>query len=64
MNEEENKTGLCPENKPFKPVEKKGFPAVPPGAAMDDLRFIVRESIKLGGKAITELDRLLSALRK
>lgn len=64
MSEEQNKRQQPPENKQFKPVEKHGFPPAPPKAAMDDLRFIVRESIKLGGKAITELDRFLSALRK
>ncbi|MBM3421638.1 MAG: hypothetical protein FJY09_00060 [Chlorobi bacterium] len=64
MNEEQNKIAHSPENKLSKPVEKNGFPSVPPGAAMEDLRFIVKESIRLGGKAITELDRLLSALRK
>jgi hypothetical protein len=31
---------------------------------MDDLRFIVKESIRLGGRFITELDRLLSSLGK
>jgi hypothetical protein len=64
MSEEQNTTVHCPENKQSKPVNKNGFPPDPPKAAMEDLRFIVKESIKLGGKAITELDRLLSALRK
>ncbi|MGB8248327.1 MAG: hypothetical protein HGB27_09520 [Chlorobiaceae bacterium] len=64
MTGEQNDTGTFPENTHSKPVEKTGFPPAPPRAAMDDLRFIVKESIRLGGRFITELDRLLSSLRK
>lgn len=64
MTGEHNHSGKLPENTSAKPVEKSGYPPLPPKAAMDDLRFIVKESIKLGGRLVTELDRLLSALRK
>jgi len=64
MTGEQNDTRNFPEHIPAKPVEKTGFPPVPPKAAMEDLRFIVKESIRLGARCITELDRLLSALKK
>ncbi|MCF8382785.1 MAG: hypothetical protein K9G39_04200 [Chlorobium sp.] len=64
MTGEQNDTRNLPETIPSKPVEKTGFPPVPPRAAMDDLRFIIKESIRLGARCITELDRLLSELKK
>jgi hypothetical protein len=65
MTGEHNDSRTLPENtSSSKPVEKSGFPPTPPPMAMDHLRFIVKESIKLGGRFIRNLDRLLSELRK
>ena len=64
MTGEQNDTRNFPEHIPSKTVEKTGFPPAPPRAAMEDLRFIVKESIRLGARFISELDRLLSALKK
>ncbi|MBM3162005.1 MAG: hypothetical protein FJZ79_01460 [Chlorobi bacterium] len=64
MTGEQNDSRKLPENISSKPVEKTGFPPLPPKVAMEDLRFIVKESIELGGRFVTELDRLLSELRK
>ncbi|GEM_PF-332997 len=61
---ERNETKPSHRQTNFKPVEKTGFPPVPPKPAMNDLRFIVRESLRLGSRFIYELDRLLSSLKK
>lgn len=65
MKGERNKPDTNPEARRLqKPVEKTGFPPLEPKPAIEDLRFIARESIKLAGRLLTELDKVLSVLRK
>lgn len=47
-----------------KTIEKNGYPEPAPRAAADDLRFVVRESLKLGMKVLSELDRVLRVLTR
>jgi hypothetical protein len=50
-----------------KPVEKRGFPPVPPvprPPANQDLRFVVSESFRLGMRILSEIDKALKALKQ
>jgi hypothetical protein len=47
-----------------KPVEKRGFPPTPPPPAIDDLHFLVRESLQLGKRIISEIDRALRIMKE
>jgi hypothetical protein len=50
-----------------KPVEKRGFPPVPPIArppANQDLRFVVSESFRLGMRILSEIDKAIRILRQ
>lgn len=47
-----------------KPVIKRGFPPTPPRPAMDDLRFMVKESLQLGKKIISEIDRAIKIMKE
>ncbi|MEI6846849.1 MAG: hypothetical protein WCK32_02255 [Chlorobiaceae bacterium] len=48
-----------------KPVEKRGFPPIPPRPpANQDLRFVINQSIRLGMKIISEIERALKILKQ
>ncbi|MBV5328597.1 MAG: hypothetical protein JZU65_13345 [Chlorobium sp.] len=47
-----------------KTIEKSGYPVIPPPPAMNDLRFIVKQSLLIGSRIITELDRFLRRMKE
>ncbi|TCD48585.1 hypothetical protein [Chlorobium sp. N1] len=55
-----------PDRRPdeIKTIEKNGYPEPAPRVAAEDLRFVVRESLKLGLRMISEIDRALRALTR
>jgi hypothetical protein len=47
-----------------KTIEKNGFTEPAARVAADDLRFVVKEGMKLGVRIISEIDRALRALTR
>ncbi|NTW62485.1 MAG: hypothetical protein HGA46_00020 [Chlorobiaceae bacterium] len=47
-----------------KTIEKSGYPVIPPPPAMNDLRFIVKQSLIIGSRMITELDQFLRRMKE
>jgi hypothetical protein len=63
MTNRTNKT-LVTEQRNEKPVEKRGFPPPPPRPAIADLRFMVKESLKLGSKIIAEINQAIRIIKE
>jgi hypothetical protein len=58
----ENKK-LVSQKRDDKPIEKRGFPPVPPRPAIDDLHFVLSASLLLGKKIILEIDKALRIMK-